>query len=232
MGKTLLNIVIAVILLLGTHAGYAQDEIMSIYKYQYNVGQKYIIFFQNGRFCYIDAPKNVMGNDYLYRGEGCYYLRDSCVYFLDDGDAVLSKSNERFIIDADSISLIFYSFNDNEFECRNYFTQIIINAKDTFFFEFGGCQNLCYNDSVQTIDFFFPPHTWLRYNTHNPTNTNYIEFYFNYSFDYNRVYLGGINAFIANTGEYIVLNEEKFNRVVSLPSKLKYYLKKTINIGQ
>ena len=224
MKKTLISIIKVVILLLSTNAGYAQDGIMSIYKYQYNVGQKYITFFQNGRFCYIDAPKNVMGGDYLYKGQGNYCLRDNCMSFLDDGDAVLSKSNERFIIDADSISLIFYSFNDNEFECRNYFTQIIINAKDTFFFEFGGCQNLRYNDSVQTIDFFFPPHTWLRYDTHNPTNTNYIEFYFIYSFDYNRVYLGEINAIIANDGERLILNEEKFDRVDSLPNELKCYL--------
>lgn len=228
MKKSLLNIIIVVILLLSSHAGYAQDGIMSIYKYQYDVGQKYITFFQNGRFCYIDAPKNVKGDDYLYKGQGNYYLKDSCIYFLDDGDAALSESNERFIIDADSISLFFYSFNDidNEFECRNYFTQIIINAKDTFFFEFGSCQNLCYKDSVQTIDFFFPPHTWLRYDTPNPTNTNYFEFYFNYSFDYNRIYLGGRNAIIANVGEYLILDEEKFNRVVSLPCELKRYLNK------
>lgn len=218
MKNLLLNIIMVIALLSGSLAGCAQDEAISIYKHQYNVGQKYIILFQNGRFCYIDIPKYVMDDDYLYKGQGRYCQKDSCVYFFDDGDAILSESNEYFCNDVDSISLFFYSFNDNEFECRNYFTHLIINKRDTFFFDFGSCQNLYYNNYVQTIDFFFPPHTWLRYDTPNPPKTNVIEFFFNYSFDYNKVYLEERNAVVKEFGEYLTLDNEKFVRIDKLPS--------------
>ena len=220
MKKVLLLIIIAISLL--NLNGYTQTLSYSVYEHPYECGVKYIVLFSNGRFYYVDIPEILIA-DYIYKGHGEYQIKEGCVSFRDDRDAELLDSRECFINDADSVSLIFYSFNDQskEFECRNYFTQIIINSQDTFSVEFGKCKNLCYGSPVYTIDFFFPPHTMLRYNSIDSTNTNFIELYFNYSFDYNRVYLENMHASTSQTGEYMALNDEEFVKLDSLPDYLQ-----------